>query len=827
MQSGKSATVVVFCEKVIHWTVLALAALVPIFFMPFSLEVLELNKQLIIIIGAIIVGLAWVGKMLAERKFEYRRSVVNIIVILYLAVHAISAMLSKNRYMSISGDFGQQMSSLTTTVALVILYFVVINNVRTVRMLHNVFFALILGGFMSGLYALLQGLGLFILPFGFTQAASFNTIGTIGTLCVYQSFIVVLIGGLLMRHEWKSADTKLQRILDIAKVVFMAVTAVIGLFLVALVDFWPVTVTLLVASALMLGFAFYHARSMKSMGGVLLPMATVLAALLLLLFRFPVALNYPAEVMPSMKASTNITMQTLRESPFFGSGPGTFIYDYAKHRSAEINQTVFWNIRFDRGSSSFMTMLATTGLLGTLSWLMVAIFLLISAVRRLLRSDEETWHLLIGMFAAWFLLILSKFLYSSTIALEFATWMMMALLVIVHRKDFFSVKFTNSPRAAMTLSFVFILGIVFAISGLFVEVQRYSAEAHYADAIRMDKTGGDVDQVINSLVQATNLNVRNDVYVRNLGLALLAKADREAAMPINLSKNEGETDDAFAARLEAVRGDRVRRVATLASNAVNVAKRASEMNPNNVANWSVLASVYQNLFGVSQGADDWAASAYENAIELEPNNPTLHNELGKVYLYKADAAAQKVANMKDEDEGKVEAEKTSNDFYAQATDSFQRAIDLKGDFASAHFFLGVALDRQGKITEAISKLETVLGYSPKDVGVGFQLALLYYRDDRKDDGISLLEGVIRLSPDYSNALWYLSSMYEERGDLEKAIVHLKKVSELNPDNAAVVQKLASLEATLSGDAPSDEGGEALPAPVEQPTEDQGQPNINP
>ncbi|MBN1585764.1 tetratricopeptide repeat protein [Candidatus Uhrbacteria bacterium] len=812
----RGQTVVSVCDRIIRWTVMALAAFVPVFFLPFTPEVLEFNKQTVIVAGAAVAGLAWIGKMLAERRLEYRRTAVNTIVLLYLAAHAVSAIVSRSRYVSVVGGSGQEMSGLVTVAALAVIYFVVVNGIRTVRALNGVFFALIVGGFLSGLYALLQGLGLFVLPFDFSRSASFNTVGTFGMLCLYQAFIVTLIGGLLMRHEWRFGDGVRGRIAEIAKVAFMAVTAAVGLVLVAMVDFWPVTVSLLAASVLLLGFAVYHARSFRSMGGVIIPTVAVLASVMLLLFRFPASLSYPAEVMPSMKASANIAVQTLRESPFFGSGPATFAHDYAKYRVEEINATAFWNIRFDRGASYFLTMLATTGLLGTLSWLMVAVFLLFSAVRKLLSSDDGTWQLVIGVFAAWFLLFLSKFLYGSTIALEFATWVMTALLVIVHRKDFIRFQFDSSPRAAMSLSFVFVLGLAMAISGGFVWSQRYLAEAGYADAIRISQAGGDMDQVIERLSRSIELNPRNDAYFRNISQAFIAKADQESEKPVTLDRNEGEGEEDYQARLKAAQDERLRRVTSLASDAVNAAKRASEMDPKNVSNWSVLASVYQKLFGISQGADEWAVKSYETAIELEPANPSLHNELGNVYLYQGDVRADEAKKTEAGSEDNVRLEKERDDLYAKAVESLEEAIRVKGDFAVAHFYLGVALDRQGKLKEAIRKMESVLAYSPQDVGVGFQLALLYYRDGRKDDAIGLMEGVVSLSPEYSNALWYLASMYEERGDLEKAIDYVRKVAQLNPDNQEVAGKLAEMEAKKS--APLEglpvPDPDALPVPVE-------------
>jgi len=812
--------VVRICESIIRWTLRLLAALVPLFFLPWSIEVLELNKQLLILIGSVVAGLAWLGKMLAERKFEYRRSVVNLIVVLYLAVYTISSLISQSRYMSLVGDFGQEKAGLVTVGAMVLLYFVVINNIRTVKDLNRLFGSIMLGGLVAGLFGLLQGLGLFVLPFAFAKVASFNTVGTAASLCIYLAFTVVLASGMLLSgHNQPTAKKKLRLAYNIG----LVVTAVIGLFLIAAIDYWPVTVSLLVASAMLIAFAFVHAKSVKSISGVLLPISAVVIALLLLLFRFPVTLKFPAEVMPSMKATTEIAMKTLRERPFFGSGPGTFIFDYSKYRAAEVNQSMFWNVRFDRGAARFMTLLATNGLLGALSWLLVAVFLLVSAGRKLFRADEETWHVLIGIFAAWFLLVVSKFLYSSTITLEFASWLTMALLVIVHRKEFFSVKFENSPRAAMTLSFVFILGVVVALSGLFVEGQRYAAEVNYATAIRIDQAGGEIEKVIDNLARAADLNNANDVYVRNLSLALLAKANKEAGTAVSLEKGENETDDDFATRQQAAQQDKVREVAALAANAVNVGKRATDMNAANVANWSVLATIYQNLFGVTQGADEWAVKSYEKAIELEPGNPQLHNELGKVYMYQADLAAQ--ATQDKDEEVKKEAETKMNDLLAKAVDSFNKAIELKSDFAPARFDLALAMDRQGKLKEAITKMEEVIALDPQDVGVGFQLALMYYRDDRKSDAVGLLEAVVTLSPNYSNARWYLAAMYEERGDLDMAIAQIKKVAELNPGMAVVTQKLDELDKKKA--APPAAAEQQLPLPVDQPIQNPQEPGVQP
>jgi tetratricopeptide (TPR) repeat protein len=819
LAASKPKPIIGVCDAIIRWTLLSLTFLIPLFFLPWTTEVTEVNKQLLLFVGAIVAGLAWLGKMLAERRFEYRRSIVNVIVLLFLGVYAISTWLSESAYLSLIGDFGQEKAGLFTVLALAVIYFVAVNNVTTEAMLKKMTYALIFSGFVAALFGLLQGLGWYILPFEFARTQSFNTVGTAASLGLYLAFTITLAGGMLLSgHGQDGRATKK----DVVMKVLVAATALLSLFIVAALDYWPITVSLLVSSALLIAYSFVHARSMKGLGGILLPIAALIVSLMLLFFRFPVKLGYPAEVMPSMRATANITMQTLRQDAFFGSGPGTFIYDYAAHHATDVNATAFWNVRFDRGSTRFFTLLATLGLLGTLSWLMVSLFLLCSAGKKLLKADEHTWHILIGMFSAWFLLVLSKFLYSSTLSLEFVFWVMMAMLVVVHKHDFYSVRFERSPRAAMVVSFVFILGVVFSLSGLFVEGQRYVAEIDYAQAIAADEAGDNPDRVVAKLTSAVSLNQKNDVYLRNLALALLSKADRLISDPLGFTQNEGESDDAFAARQRTEAENRLRTASQYTADAVTVAKQATDINPTNVANWSVLASVYRSLMGMTEGSDAWAIQSYEKAIEREPNNPALRTNLGDIYLAQV-VTASKDLESKDETV-KTAAQAKVDELLGKAVDTFNKAIELKSDYGAAHFSLSLALDRQGKLEEAITKMETVATLNPRDVGVGFQLALLYYRNDQKEDAIKLLESVVALSPNYSNAHWYLATMYDERGDIDKAIAEMEKVLELNADNQQVVDKLAELRLKKSQPPVAGQTGE-LPPPVTQPLENAGQPAV--
>jgi tetratricopeptide (TPR) repeat protein len=806
-----------FCDRVTTWTILTLVAVLPLLFLPWTSDATEFNKQAFLFLAAIIAGLSWLGKMLAERKFEYRRSLVNVMVLLFLVVYGISTFTSLNRYVSLSGDFGQESSGFFAILSFVVLYFVVSNHLKTAGEIKRVLGAFLVGGFFVAAFGLLQGLGIFILPFDFARAASFTTVGTVASMGIYLAFIVSIASGLLLADH-ASEDRSKSAIVSRIGIVLIAV---LSLLLISAIDFWPVSLTLLVSSALLVAFAFMHAGRLKGLSGITLPIASLVIAAMLIFFRFPLAFQFPVEITPSMGASYDIAAKTLRDSPLFGSGPGTFIFDYAKHHSPEVNMSSFWNVRFDKASSSALTMLATTGLVGSLSWLLVALFLLVSAGKRLFRADERTWHLLIGIFSAWTLILLAKFLYGSSMTLELLFWITAAMLVAVHRNDFSVTRFDRSPRVAMGASFMFILALILSVSGAFVEGQRYVAETSFAEAVRIDRTGGGVDEVLEALSKASVLNPSNDVFLRNLSLAMFAKADQLFTTTPEVAKNEGETDAAYQERLRTAAQEQVRLATVMRADAANVAKHATEINGKNVANWIMLASAYQGLIGLTAEAETWARSAYESAVALEPANPALRTELGKVIVRQADIAA--AALQSQDQEERLAAQKAVDTLLGEASDQLGQATRLKTDYAPAHYQLALVFDRQGKVKEAIEKMEALISLNPSDTGIGFQLALLYFRDERKDDAVRLMEAVVRLQPDFANARWYLAAMYEDRKELDAAIAQIEEVAKLNPDNAAVAEKLGQLRAAK--EAPVDENGDPLPLPVDEPLVNQNEQGI--
>ncbi len=87
---------------------------------------------------------------------------------------------------------------------------------------------------------------------------------------------------------------------------------------------------------------------------------------------------------------------------------------------------------------------------------------------------------------------------------------------------------------------------------------------------------------------------------------------------------------------------------------------------------------------------------------------------------------------------------------------FQKALQIKPDFAEAHISLGIALRRKGNVDEAI---------------IRFQKAL-------------------QIKPDDAEACYNLGNALLQKGRVGEAIVDYQKALQINPNNLAVQNSLA-------------------------------------
>lgn len=780
-----------FLNGLVNGCLYLLAFAIPLFVCQGFTDAIEFSKQTLLIPVVAIALVAWIGKALAERKLVLTRHWMHLVVALFGLGYLLSAAFSQDRMLSFFGAPGQVAWSFATVLAFLALYFVIVNQVRTTQKLYDLLFVYLGGSLVVAIFGLLQISGVHLIG-GVFSSNAINTVGTAFSLAAYLVVPLLLSAGLAF-HGCRNNVCLLgsKGPMGIAARVMVWATGILSLVYIFLVDYWLTWAILLVGTVVMVAVAYARTKKVSNPIRLAIPGVLIIVSALLLAFKAPIALNIASEVSPSAMASFEISKQALRDHAIFGTGPGTWIYDYAKYRVQLVNLSPFWNVRFDRGYSTFLTLLATTGIVGVALWLILILSLLIKATTQLLKEkDDDVWYAYLVTFTGFVAFIFTSFFAHLNIAHAFAFWLLLSLLTALVAKNTITWE-KNSTVVFGLLSVKFIVLAVVAISASWLLGQRALAESRFTSAVSAFRANGNLDEVIAKLESARALNPTSDVYVRNLAQANLVKAAR-------LIQAKPSAEDAA-------------KVNVAIKNAVDLGIAATNVNPQNVDNWSNVGLMYQSVASFVQGADEYAIKNYTEASSREPQNPVFLSEIGKLYLLRADAYRTAIGST--DAAKKATAEKGVQENLALAEDFLKKAITAKPDYLAARYQLGVVYERQNRVKDSIGELEKVLVLNNKDVGVGFELSILYYRDGRKDQALQLLEKVVQLAPENVNARWYLSALQEEQGQYDKALETLKPVQAQYPENDAVKQRVNAISAAKAAkEAPK-------PAPLPDPIQE--------
>ncbi len=740
----------------------------PLFSLPFTIDRIELNKQTLLLVLTFVAALSWIGSMLVSKRFVFRRGWINFFLTVLIVAFGISAWYSSAPFLSWVGGSTQEYTSFLTIVGLSLLYYLIVNTLSEQKAHRIVYFLLILSAVFSAGFA-----------FGdlFIGEEIFNPIGTLSSAGVFLISMTVLALSLWISH--RKSDSLMYKgttgVIEQGLIILLCL--LVFAYLLALDDgfLW---LLLELGLAILFAFVFFRSRDFSSVGRFFLPILLCVGALPFWFWlSSPFSVSLPSQVTLNSQTSQEIAKSSLDQgNPFFGSGPGTYLFVYAKEHSEAVNQTNFFDTRFDRAASFFFTLLPTIGLVGSASLLLFFVAMGIYGVVFILkaRSRESGLSVLIA-FTPWAVLVLSAFLFEFNFTLVAFIFLFSALMgsqvltvsPLTRKESLAKIRFASF--------FLLAAGAFAFFVGIFVISQRYLAEVAFAKAVRADRQGTSLSEVIGWLDTAATLNRFDDRSYRVLAETLLLRINEQLH---NVSSTAELTQESQSY------------VQALVGAAVNASVKATDLSPKNSVNWLVRGKVYRELMNVIPNASPFAISAFEKVIELDPVNPSHWNELGMAYL--AAAERERPLIVAQDKQLANQAQALVDDFMKKGEAALEKAIELKSNYAPAHYQLSLTYERQGRLDEAILKMESVAKYNPQDVGVAFQLGQLYLRRAFSGDFVrakNAFEYAITLAPSYSNARWFLASIYEQEGNVKGAIEQIEKVLELNPDNQLVKTRL--------------------------------------
>jgi len=637
MEGSMREEIARLAEKFINLEIIALAVLMPLFFLPFTTEFFDFNKLAVLSVGVILGWLAWGLRGALTRRVVTRRTVFDVPILVIWAVTLVSTIFSDSWLLSLIGQYARWLPSLFSATVLALLYFLISWNTKKWASRWFEYGLLISAGIVS-IVAWLQYYGVSTLGQTWTDRPTFNPLGSVVTLALF----IGSVAGLALR-EVLTQSRRPNRIFGAVLIVLIPATL-------AIANSWAGWAALAVSFLTALFSSNVEAlRKVKAYLLTSVSLAAVLTAAILVppLFGKSTFLNreIPEEITLDLQTSWSVAATSFRQNPFTGSGPSTFLSDFTRYKPLRFNQTQFWTLRFEKPISEYLRAFAEEGLLGVLAWL-----LLIGVTIRTYLKDPGS------QFAQIALAVLAGYLL--TYATVFSAFLLTGALALSTLGSGSSTPGSSSGGDRRPLA----AGIAVAAVALGLSLLVYRAYAA-------------------ETLHKRSLNSQNGQDIYNLQVRAIQRFPWRADYHLSLARTAFLLANQISTQEDLAQEDQ-ENIKVLVAQSIEEAKRATELFPLNAGNWESLAQVYRSLIGLAKDAETWAVDSYQRAITLDLFNPLLRVSFGGMYYQLGD--------------------------YERAVEQFRAAVNLKSDYANAHYNLGRAYKEMGSKELAIQSLEAAL-----------------------------------------------------------------------------------------------------------------------
>ena len=767
--------------------ILALAFLLPIFFIPFLSVPFGETKLFLLATGVFVAVLAWTAARLKSNEISIPKEKFVLPLILLPLIALISSLFSGNISNSLIGQ-GVEVDTALMTLILTLSFGVGIYLFHSKDKIIKFYLALTVSALILFLYQMIRLIvGVDFLSFDMFFVNIANLLGKWNDVAIFAGLITLISITTLstLRPKWL-----LRVVFYTSLVASLAMLVIVNFSLVWLI-LGVISFFLFIRSFLEDKF-FVHSkdkdelvtpRKSKISGFVLF----VLAVSVLFIFAGPTFERFignqlgisQIEARPSWQSTMDITEKVYSDNALFGAGPNNFTKEWLLHKPANINNTPFWNTDFLFGVGVIPTIFITHGVLSVIAWIIFLALFFWAGIRAFVRLDLKPFDDYLStssFFSATFLWLMAIFYVPHVTLLFFAflfSGIFLAVQVqagVVKQKTF---SFNENLRAGFIgIALLFVILVVSA-SGLYVSAQKF-ASSLYIEKARTQVFAGDIEKAEENINRALLFAKDDLVYRANSEILLFKFA--------SLINQEGYTAE-IQSQLQAI-----------LVQIIESGRSAILIDGRNYQNWDVLGRTYETLIPVGvEGAYDNTRLSYERALSLNPNNPRLALNLARTEVLNG-----------------------NNDM---ARSRIAEALAMKNDYTDAIFLLSRIEIEEGRVPEAIASIETATLFTPRDPLTFFQLGILKYSEEDYTGSVDALERAVLLDNQYSNARYFLGLSYHQLGRIQDAVDQFGLIMNLNPDNSEIVTILENLRAGRAPfedfTPPDNDPFEGFESPVEE------------
>jgi len=325
--------------KAVRYVIYVVAFLLPLWFLPFTSDVLELDKMVLLIVGASVGLILFAVATIKSGLLRVRSNSLYLPFGVLIIAGIVSTFSSLNWYNSVFGIGVNRSFTLISIVAFSLLFFLAIQVIEDKgKFLKRI---IAVSGVIALLFGVLQILGANIFSGGTFGVRSFYTVGSLHALAMF--------GAILL--PW---FLSLKGFSGIWRKVFVA-TMYIGIALAAfflVLNNWWVTWT--VAFVAMAAYCIFTLRSGHRGSKVKLlavPVVIIVLGIVFMIFNPSIERLeqlrsvLPIEVTPGGGASLDIAVKAIQSRPL-GFGLENFVFALDRFKADELTNNIFFQTRF-------------------------------------------------------------------------------------------------------------------------------------------------------------------------------------------------------------------------------------------------------------------------------------------------------------------------------------------------------------------------------------------------------------------------------------------------------------------------------------------------
>ncbi len=632
----------------------------PLFFLFTTDELFEFNKMMLVYGVTLLISTAWVGRMIVQRAVILVRTPFDWPLVAFFGSQVISTIFSIHPYTSFFGYYSRFHGGLLSTICYLILYWAFVSTVRKSE-IKSFFISMFGAAFLVSLYAVMEHYGHSVScllisggqNFGVdcwiqdVQSRVFATFGQPNWLAAYLIMLLpmslILSATSKQSTRWVYAGLSFLFLLTLFFTQSRSGILGFGVGMGVLLGGAALAVILKTKEGLS-----KPARALTSSSVLrhlsLLSMGVITVATIWGPFRpvwsnlIPANQSTPVEITAKDTAPVNRldvggtdsgeirkivwsgAVAVFQRYPIFGSGVDTFAYSYYLDRPMAHNLVSEWDFLYNRAHNEFLNILATTGIVGLLSYCGMLVWFGVWSVKLLIKRQpgEDTSEkklLTVGLLSGMIGLSISNFFGFSTVMVGVMLFLWFALLTVMwdlgkpNQDDAQAMEKRPVRRPADEWDWSWLAGGFIIIIALVVGVKWYgywTADMLYIKGKSLFAVGR-YQEGLDHLTQAIQLSPSEALFYDELAMdyAQLAVAMNDT--------------DATAA-------------ATLGQAAIDASDKAIQLNSAHLNFYKTRSRVFITLTQIDSTMLQYSAQALQVALSLAPTDAKLMYNLGIVQL---------------------------------------------------------------------------------------------------------------------------------------------------------------------------------------------------